>query len=139
MTTGPADPKTILVVEDEAIICEMIADMMGDLGHHALLARDATTALAITAQTPDLMICDIGLPGHLRGGALAVQARERWPGLKVLFITGHGEPTRGPVELGPGTALLTKPFAIAALELSVSALLEGASPDAGSAWGHNLY
>jgi CheY-like chemotaxis protein len=72
----------------------------------------------------DLLVTDVGLPG-LDGRQLADQARERRPGLPVLFVTGYAETaTLAGGFLGPGMAMLTKPFALDALVQKVREAME---------------
>jgi len=71
------------------------------------------------------VVPDVGLPG-VNGRALAAAARKIRPELKFLFITGYAENAalaRG--FLGPGMAMLTKPFAVDALTGRVREMLAG--------------
>lgn len=117
-----AVPKLILVVEDDEAVREVIVEELRDHPYRVVEAGDARSALAI-AETPALMVCDIGLPGGMRGPALAKAARERWPALKVLFITGYGALAHGPIALEEGMALMTKPFSTSAMVAQVRFLL----------------
>lgn len=66
---------------------------------------------------------DVGLPGGLNGRQVADAARERRPGLPVLFITGYaGSALEG--LLAPGMEVIGKPFALDALAARVRAMLE---------------
>ena len=72
----------------------------------------------------DLLVTDVGLPG-LNGRQLADQARERRPGLKVLFMTGYAENAavaNGFLE--PGMQMITKPFAIDTLTARIRDMIE---------------
>jgi CheY-like chemotaxis protein len=62
----------------------------------------------------DLLVTDVGLIGGLNGRQVADAARERWPDLPVLFITGYALGALG-VELPPGMAVISKPSALDAL------------------------
>ncbi len=100
--------KTVLVVEDEALVRLLIVDVLGDLGYQVLEARDANEAMSeISSGRPiDLLLTDVGLPG-LNGRQLAASLRksraEHRPELRVLFLTGYAEPraTRRSEFLGP--------------------------------------
>lgn len=128
----PASPRvrageTVLVVEDETAVRQMIAEVLQEMGYTVLQAGDASAALSILrAGAPvDLMISDLGLPG-MNGRQLAEMAKQIRGGLKVLFITGYAASDAvrdGPLETG--VDLIGKPFAIDALTAKVDALLGG--------------
>ncbi len=119
--------QAILLVEDEALVRELAAEALSDLGYRILEAGDAGAAMRILQDgtAVDLLLTDVGLPG-MNGRQLAAAARERRPGLKVLFITGYAHDAGGEAGLvGPGMALLGKPFALDALARKVEAVLAG--------------
>jgi CheY-like chemotaxis protein len=119
--------ETVLVVEDEPVIRDLIVDVLQDLGYRALEAADGPSGLKIlqSRKRIDLVITDVGLPG-LNGRQLADQARERRPGLKVLFITGYAEnATLANGFLEPGMEMMTKPFAIEALATRIRDMIQG--------------
>jgi len=75
------DKRTILVVEDEAVIQLLVVDILNDLGFATLEAKDADSAISLlkSADSIDLLITDIGLPG-MNGWDLARwHARPRRP------------------------------------------------------------
>ena len=116
----------ILVVDDEPVVREFVAQILRDAGHVVLEAEDGIQALRLieTAQTIDLLVTDVGLPGGLNGRQVCDALRQDSPGLKVLFITGYAEST----VLGEGfvtdiTQVLTKPFSVAVLESKVARML----------------
>ncbi|MHA6492703.1 PAS domain-containing protein [Pseudomonas borbori] len=118
--------ETVLVVEDEALIRELIVDLLTDLEFDVLQAADGLSGLALLkAQKPiDLLITDIGLPG-LNGRQLAEQALVEHPALKVLFITGYAEnATLARGFMRPGMEMMTKPFTITALEQKIQGMLQ---------------
>jgi DNA-binding response OmpR family regulator len=117
----PATHSLILVVEDDEAVREVIVDELRDSGYRIAEAGDAAGALAL-GEAPALMVCDIGLP-RMRGTNLVRLARERWPQVKVLFITGYGDLALGPIALDDGMALMTKPFSTVALVAQVRFLL----------------
>ncbi|MDB5559429.1 MAG: hybrid sensor histidine kinase/response regulator [Enterovirga sp.] len=120
--------ETILVVEDEPVVRELIIEVLGDLGYHSLQASDGAAGLRLleSDERIDLLITDIGLPG-LNGRQLADAARLRRSDLKVLFITGYAEnATISSGFLEPGMEMITKPFSIDALALRVRQIIEKA-------------
>ena len=124
---GATPPKTILLVDDEPQVRELISALLRDLGHHCIEAHDGPGGLRVLgAPTPviDLLITDVGLPG-LDGRQLAVQARALRPQLKVLFITGYASDAVFDLDAMPGSALLNKPFNLVELAARVDQLLHG--------------
>ncbi|MGY2052733.1 ATP-binding protein [Methylobacterium sp. JK268] len=131
---GPAQrPKarTVLVVEDDALVRRASAESIGELGYRTLTASDGEAALAALESNRDVSVLftDVVMPG-LDGPALAAEARRRRPGLKVVFATGHGrdEGRDGPVPAA-GETVLRKPFTIEDL----AAALQSASREEASA------
>ena len=119
---------TVLLVEDEEGVRAMAAEYLHDLGYTVLEAGNGPAALRLLHSGPrvDLLVTDVGLPGGMNGRQIADAARERRPGLLVLFITGYaGSALDG--QLAPGMEVIGKPFALDALAAKVRAMLEPAS------------
>jgi PAS domain S-box-containing protein len=117
--------ETILFVEDEAGVRQVLAEILDELGYNPHEAVDAPSAMALQAQLTqlDLLITDVGLPGT-NGRQLAEMIRECRPGLKVLFITGYaGNAAVKDEFLAEGMDMLAKPFTIDALAHNVKSLL----------------
>ena len=115
---------TVLVVEDEGNVRTLVAEALREQGHKVLEAVDGPSGLrmALSGDRVDLLVTDVGLPG-LNGRQLADAARERTPGLPVLFITGYaGHALEG--QLDPGMQVIGKPFALTALVAKIRAMLE---------------
>jgi CheY-like chemotaxis protein len=127
--------QTVLVVEDELIVRRLIVEVLEDAGYRVLEAEDGPSGLAIleTADTIDLLVSDVGLPG-LNGRQLADRARETRPDLKVLFITGYAEnATLASGFLEPGMEMITKPFAVETLASKVQEMLRAGTNARGHA------
>ena len=117
--------ETVLVVEDEPVVRDLIVDVLQDLGYRALEAADGPSGLKLLQSRGriDLLVTDVGLPG-LNGRQLADHARERRPDLKVLFITGYAEnATLANGFLDPGMEMITKPFAVEALATKIRSMI----------------
>ena len=117
--------ETVLVVEDEAVVRGLVVEVLRELGYRALEAVDGPAGLEVlrSPQRVDLLVTDIGLPS-LNGRQMADAARERRPGLKVLFMTGYAEAAalaNGVLE--PGTAMITKPFAMEVLASRIRGMI----------------
>ena len=122
----PGQGETILVVDDEPTIRALLVDVMTAQGYRVLEAADAASALALfsSADPPDLLVTDVGLPGPLNGRQLADALRGLRPELPVLFITGYAESqVIDDTHLENGMRVLTKPFTLDTLERRIQALL----------------
>ena len=122
--TAHSAGKTVLVVEDEPVVRQMVVDLLRELGYATLQAEDARSALPLleSGRPIDLLLSDVGLPG-MNGRQLAEIARQRRPGLKVLFATGYAEGAHLEGYLDPGMTLITKPFNLDALATRVGETL----------------
>ncbi len=82
---------TILFVEDDTAVRDVVIRILSEKGFGVLTAGDAHDAIRILAERPvDLLFADIILPG-IDGVQLAKQARLMRPGIKVLFTTGYAQ------------------------------------------------
>ena len=118
--------QTVLVVDDESTIRDLIEEVLGDLDYTVLGAADGAAGLKViqSGAKVDLLITDVGLPNGMNGRQVADAARAIRPDLKVLFVTGYAENAAlGNGHLEPGMALLTKPFTLEALSVKVSEML----------------
>jgi signal transduction histidine kinase/CheY-like chemotaxis protein len=105
--------KSILVVEDDALVREYVVTQINSLGYNTLAASNAAGALAIIngPDRIDLLFTDVIIPGGLNGRQLATEALTRRPGLKVLYTSGYTENAivhHG--RLDAGVLLLPKPY-----------------------------
>jgi CheY-like chemotaxis protein len=117
--------ETVLLVEDDASVRLLIAEVLRELGYASLEAADGQAALPLLASPArmDLMITDVGLPG-LNGRQLAEIAREHRPDLRILFVTGYAEhATDRSRFLGAGMDMITKPFTLDALAIKIREMI----------------
>jgi putative two-component system response regulator len=92
LTTGPT-PQTILIVDDEPLVRDVLLRWLMAEGYSCLTAADATLARqALEQQSVDLVTCDINMPG-VSGLQLLGQIKATWPDMAVLMLTGCGETT----------------------------------------------
>ncbi len=110
--------ETVLVVEDDEEVRTTVVEMLTDLGYRVLKAVDASNALSvIDSGIPiDILFTDVVMPGKLKSPELARMARERLPGIAVLFTSGYTENSivHGG-KLDAGVELLSKPYTREAL------------------------
>jgi signal transduction histidine kinase/CheY-like chemotaxis protein len=120
-----ATPQEVMLVEDQDTLRLLISEVLEEQGHrvHAFSdGRDALEALQAGLR-PHLLITDIGLPGGVDGDQIAA-ACQKLPGtIAVLYITAYAS-NRINVTPGRHSAILYKPFELAALNQQVVQLLE---------------
>jgi DNA-binding NtrC family response regulator len=115
------DRTTILVVDDEEAIRELIRTVLAPIGARVLLTGSAEEARAVAADTQiDLLLTDVVLPGA-NGAELATTLRAAQPALQVIYMTGWREH----VELAdvPDAMVLGKPFQMKELARVVASAL----------------
>jgi PAS domain S-box-containing protein len=130
-----ARTATVLLVEDEAHVRNLTAEMLRERRHIVIEAHDGSSALAALLErltmgsSIDILVADIGLPGGINGRQLANAARQHLPDLPVLLITGYAGQALGPgPELAGDIALLSKPFSFEALCARVESLIAAQEP-----------
>ncbi len=132
----------VLVVEDEALVADYIADVIEESGHE--VAGFATTGEKaiqhLERSRPDLAVLDIKLKGDLSGIDVARRAREL--AIPHVFISGSGDPTtREAAEATRPLAFLQKPFSqdrlVSVLEAAAGLVPELSAGTAGSPSGRS--
>jgi PAS domain S-box-containing protein len=84
--------ETILVVEDNFAMRNLVLRQLESLGYGVLAAESAAAALAVLSiEKPDLLFTDVVMPGGMDGVELARAAMARAPSLKVLVTSGYPE------------------------------------------------
>jgi PAS domain S-box-containing protein len=88
-----AVPRHVLVVDDSHDAAATLAELLEMEGHKVAVAHDGPSALALAqAHAPDVVLCDIGLPG-MDGYEVARQLRARGqPGLRLVAVSGYAQP-----------------------------------------------
>jgi PAS domain S-box-containing protein len=127
-TANGPQRETVLVVEDEPSIRELVCELLTDAGFTVLQAGDGTAGLRILQSSIaiDLLITDVGLPGAMNGRQMADVARVTRTNLTVLFMTGYAENSVvGNGHLEPGMHVLTKPFSLDTLMRRIRDVLPG--------------
>jgi DNA-binding response OmpR family regulator len=119
-------PVTVLLVEDEAVVRNLVRTILDQQGYQVLEAADGPAAEQLSASHPGtihLLISDLALP-RLTGPTLAARLTAQRPGMKVLFLSGYTaeEAVRAGL-LQPGSPFLQKPFGPAALLAKVREVL----------------
>lgn len=118
----------ILVVDDEAVVLELLAEVLAAEGHTVDLGLSARAALEILAQHPvDLVISDVRMP-EMDGLGLHREIERRFPALsrRLIWMTG-GSPDPDMMTQVKATALpiLNKPFDLREVVRVVDAMKGG--------------
>jgi two-component system, OmpR family, phosphate regulon response regulator PhoB len=123
---------SILVVEDEAALAELLRYNLEAAGHRVTVATSGEDGETILAEDRfDLLVLDWMLPG-VSGIELCrrLRARPETKGLPILMLTARGEEADRVRGLSTGADdYVVKPFSVAELLARVKALLRRASPD----------
>lgn len=110
---------TILVVDDEVPIQQLMARILERDGHHMITCGDAAAALAVT-EPVDLLIVDFVLP-HMNGRDLTAEIRKQRPGLPVILMSGYRpSPDLAPP---PPSTFMQKPMRTAVIMETVAQML----------------
>jgi CheY-like chemotaxis protein len=119
VTMATAD-RTVLVVDDEDLVRDVVARMIEDLGYRVVSARDGASAIErLDSASIDAVLVDMSMPG-MSGAEVIDAVRARRPGLPVILCSGYDRDGRGPIE---ADAFLPKPFRLEALERTLATLL----------------
>jgi len=131
--------ETVLLVEDEESVRELVRVTLTSRGYKVLEAADGEAGLRLAEETKgpiDILVTDVVMPG-IGGRELAKKLTALRPGISVLFLSGYTEDaivTQG--ALKPGTAFLQKPFTLQNLAKKVREVLRS-HPNSKSASASN--
>ena len=106
--TERVEMPTVLVVEDEILIRELVAEEREVAGYTIVIATDADQAIAILEARQDihLVFTDIDMPGSMDGLKLAAAVRDRWPPVHIIITTGKVRP----LEIPANALFIPKPY-----------------------------
>ncbi|MDY7089975.1 MAG: response regulator [Actinomycetota bacterium] len=129
-TAGNGGGETLLLVDDEADLREVTARFLGGAGYRVLSAADAVEALSLLDRHHDpiaAMITDVVMPG-MNGRQLARVAKQRRPGLRVVFVSGFAEALIDEAgnNLEPDSMIVAKPYTRDQLLAGVQSVLRHA-------------
>jgi signal transduction histidine kinase/ActR/RegA family two-component response regulator len=126
--------ETILLVEDELALREIVASMLRERGHTVLEADCGRAALEVAHRHTgviDVLLTDVVMPG-ITGRQVAREVILQRPAIRVIFMSGYSDEALGARGiLDPDTTLLTKPFTGRALDRCLAQVL-GDVPKPGS-------
>ena len=116
----PCNVRKVLLVDDDHLVREMMSDVLLRQGYQVRQAQNSEQALAMLDDQVELLLTDFAMP-EFNGAQLAHAARQRFPGLPVVFLTGYAE-LQG-LEL-PGSLVIQKPVSEQVLAQALAELLE---------------
>jgi DNA-binding response OmpR family regulator len=119
--------KTILVIDDEALISGLLEDALVDGGYCVQLAYTGDDAIAVLdAQHSEFagLITDIRMPGSASGWDVARHARELCSDFPVVYMSGDSA-AEWSANGVPNSIMVDKPFATAQIVTAISNLLNG--------------
>ena len=104
------EPIRVLLVEDEYLISEWVAELLSEQGFTVCTATNGMDALKCLASVPvDILFTDINLAGSMDGTTLARRARELLPDLPVVYASGRVNILDPQVRV-PGSTFVPKPY-----------------------------
>ena len=126
----PRGDEHILLVEDDVLVRDHVANQLRKLGYTVSSADGAASALEALEKHGafDLLFTDVVMPGGPNGRELAATAHEGWPEMPVLFTSGYTENAivhHG--RLDEGAMLLTKPYRLRTLAVKVRRAIESSA------------
>ncbi|KZD07844.1 hybrid sensor histidine kinase/response regulator [Oceanibaculum pacificum] len=118
--------ETILVVEDDPLVQNHVAELVERLGYRLFTAGDADDAMqCLATHRIDLLLTDVTLPGGVNGRKLAERAQAHYPHLRVVFMSGY---TRNAIihhgRLDADVDFLPKPFRIGEMAQIIRRVLD---------------
>jgi len=126
-TSAPKGTETVLVVEDQDGIRDIVRESLRRNGYKVLIAVDGNEALQMASAYPDpihLLVTDLVMP-NIGGRELAQRLTPLRPAMKVLFMSGYSEHSALDIEATNQSAtILQKPFSLDALARLVRRVLD---------------
>jgi PAS domain S-box-containing protein len=129
LATAPKGTETVLVVEDQDGIRDIVRESLRRNGYKVLIAADGNEALQMASAYPDLihlLVTDLVMP-NIGGRELAQRLTPLRPRMKVLFMSGYSEHSALDGEnedMDPSATVLQKPFSLDALARNVRRVLD---------------
>jgi CheY-like chemotaxis protein len=128
--------ETLLLVEDESAVRHPAFEFLKQCGYTVIEAKDGLQAIDVVhkhGSTIDLMVTDVVMPG-MSGGQLAELLAEKYPNMKVLFVSGYSEQVVLRHQIASLHAnFLQKPFTLKSLAAKVREVLDATTAAAAGA------
>jgi CheY-like chemotaxis protein len=113
----------VIVVEEETTVRQATARHLQDAGFEVIEAGGSDDAMTVLEQRSDVqgLVTDAHVPGKLDGFELAGLVRKRWPAIAVVMMSGHSDPSAGPIP--EGGEFVAKPYLFSRLVPVLNRLL----------------
>ncbi len=120
--------RHILLVEDEPVIREIMADTLGNAGFEVTATCTADEAAILIADSDrfDVLLTDVTMPGLIDGIGLVEHAREVHPHLPVVFVSGRPDNARRAEAVGQPSAFMPKPYDVDRVISTIDRLMSDA-------------
>ncbi|HJU16406.1 MAG TPA: PAS domain-containing protein [Stellaceae bacterium] len=121
--------KTVLLVEDQSEVREVIEMSLDGLGFRVVTAEDGIAARKVleTHETIDLLLTDVVMPNGVSGLDLAREARRLRQDIKIVLVSGYLRDSDTLMSAASDLLFLVKPFSQAQLAEAIAAALNGGS------------
>lgn len=125
LPTDKTVDKSILVVDDEPVLCAVLGRMLSKLGYNAVCAHDGVEAVEIMAHMHfDLVVTDLRMP-RMDGWSLMKYVKKDTPDIPVILITGyHSMHTRNRATQNSADGYISKPFSVDQIKTMLENVLE---------------
>ncbi|HYI40202.1 MAG TPA: PAS domain-containing protein [Allosphingosinicella sp.] len=119
ISSGAAAGAQVLIVDDDDDVRAFLAESLEGLGCTVVSAASGAQGLeALRESRPGLALIDYAMPG-MNGAEVARAARDLYPDLPIVFVTGYAETEQLEAALGGNVPVLRKPFTLAELASAV--------------------
>lgn len=118
--------KTILLVEDDQNVLNVVGQALKAKKYNVLLAPDGDEAIEIILGNKkiDLLVTDVFLPNNLSGKEVAKQFHHKFPSAGIIYVSGyHEDVVRDKIALGADGEVIAKPYEINSLLVKMAKLL----------------
>jgi two-component system, response regulator PdtaR len=104
-------PISVLLVEDEVLISNLVADCLTASGFtvHEVTTADEALRFIDSGANIDVLFTDVNLPGSMDGAELATRARERRPEMPIVYASGRFK-LSDIAPLVPRSLFMAKPY-----------------------------
>ena len=120
---GTVADNKILLVEDEPLIREIMAEMLENAGFDVTATCTADeAAILLTEVGYAVLLTDVTMPGDIDGIGLAEHAREMYPEMPVVFVSGRPETEQRAAAIPPPVAFFSKPYDVDRLVTTIGRL-----------------